>query len=213
MRRVSVVFDRSRQDAHPLHRAVIDAATISTATVLTWDASRPTPTTLSRLDAPPSVVEPLVNDLSAVDDYALSDDDGATYAFVQQEQFEMAPRLADAVAASGILALPPITYREDGTIEFTFVGTHDALQTLFEKLETAGDYEITSVGEYGSPAGRRRLTPRQREALKVAVSVGYYDVPRTGSMSEVGATLDCSESTASELVRKAQAAVVTGFVE
>lgn len=212
MRRVSVVFDRSRADAHPLHRAVIDADAVSTATLLMWDASRSKPTTLSRLDASQSVVESLVSGLQVVDSYTLSEDGDATYAFVRQSRFEMAPELADALAAPGMLALPPITYLEDGTIEFAFAGTHDALRTLFSHLETAGDYAITSVGEYGGPGGRGRVTSRQREALEAAVAIGYYDVPRTGSMDEIAAELDCSPSTASELVRKAQAAVVTGYV-
>jgi len=46
-----------------------------------------------------------------------------------------------------------------------------------------------------------------------AVDVGYYDVPRTGDTEAVAAALDCEPSTAGELLRKAEAAVVTDSVE
>lgn len=212
MKRVSLALDKAREDAHPMHRAVIDADAISTAAVLTWDTGRRTPTTLSRLDGRKSVVEPLVDELSVVDSYALSADGATTYAFVQQERFEMDPRLADALATPAVVVLPPIVFESDGTVEFTFVGTRGALDNLLADLDTAVDYSLTSVGEYGGPAGNGRLTDRQREAVEVAVAVGYYHVPRTGTMADVAAELGCSQSTASELVRKGQAVIIRGQV-
>lgn len=195
-----------------MHLAVIDADAVSSAAVLAWDAGRRTPTTLSRLDGPRSAVEPLVEDLQVVESYALSADGATTYAFVRQTRFEMDPRLADALATPEVLVLPPITYRSDGTVEFAVVGTRPALGDLLDRLDAAVDYSLTGVGEYGGPAGERRLTDRQREAVAAAVEVGYYDVPRTATLAEVAVELGCTESTASELVRKGQAAIVRGRV-
>jgi len=48
---------------------------------------------------------------------------------------------------------------------------------------------------------------------KAAVSAGYYEVPREGSIEGVAAALDCSTSTAGELVRKAGAAVLRAHTE
>ncbi|WP_135827872.1 helix-turn-helix domain-containing protein [Halorussus halobius] len=213
MKRVSISLDRSRADAHPLHRAVIDDDAVSEATVLAWDAGRPTPTTLSRLDCPRSAAEPLVEDLAAVESYALSADGERTYAFVRQRRFEMDARLADALAVPGVLVRPPVTFGADGSVRFTFVGTRDALGSLLERLDATGGYSLVGVDDYGGPAGSSRLTDRQREAVSVAVDVGYYDVPRTATMAEVASGLGCSESTASELVRKGQAAIVRAQVD
>ncbi|WP_115863857.1 helix-turn-helix domain-containing protein [Halorussus litoreus] len=212
MKRVSLALERSRENAHPLHRAVMNADDISTAEVVAWDVVRETPTTLSRLDGPEPAVEPLVEALPVVSSYALSADGATTYAFVQQERFEMDARLADALATPAVVALPPITYESEGTVEFTFVGTRSGVGDLLARLDGAVDYSLTGVGEYGGPGGTERLTDRQREAIAVAVDVGFYDVPRTGTMGDVATELGCTESTASELVRKGQAAVVRGQV-
>ncbi|WP_276278984.1 helix-turn-helix domain-containing protein [Halorussus caseinilyticus] len=58
----------------------------------------------------------------------------------------------------------------------------------------------------GSLAGR--LTMRQFEGIETARGLGYYDVPREAELSEVAAELDCTESTASALLRKAERAPV-----
>jgi predicted DNA binding protein len=57
------------------------------------------------------------------------------------------------------------------------------------------------------------MTDRQREALAAAVSVGYYDRPRSGSLADVARELHCARSTAGELVRKGEASLVNAFVE
>jgi predicted DNA binding protein len=42
----------------------------------------------------------------------------------------------------------------------------------------------------------------------VARELGYYDVPRRAELADVAAELDCTESTASVLLRKAERALV-----
>ncbi|MFC7079905.1 helix-turn-helix domain-containing protein [Halorussus caseinilyticus] len=49
---------------------------------------------------------------------------------------------------------------------------------------------------------------RQFEGIETARGLGYYDVPREAELSEVAAELDCTESTASALLRKAERAPV-----
>ncbi|WP_217493327.1 helix-turn-helix domain-containing protein [Haladaptatus sp. W1] len=45
-----------------------------------------------------------------------------------------------------------------------------------------------------------------------ALDAGYYDVPRTGSVDDVAAALDCAHSTAGELIRKAESAVISDAI-
>ncbi|NNC24743.1 bacterio-opsin activator, partial [Salinisphaera sp. USBA-960] len=67
------------------------------------------------------------------------------------------------------------------------------------------------------PFDRRRsssqLTDRQRAALETAVATGYYEIPREGSVADVADALDCSTSTAGELLRKSEATVLREFVD
>lgn len=58
---------------------------------------------------------------------------------------------------------------------------------------------------YGETGGDEPdpLTDAQREALDVALGVGYLDVPRTATLSAVADELDVSEQSASERLRRA----------
>jgi len=70
--------------------------------------------------------------------------------------------------------------------------------------------EIERVGEHRhlaeSLAGR--LTMRQFEAVEAARDLGYYEVPREAELADVASELDCTESTASALLRRAERALV-----
>ncbi|WP_370628387.1 helix-turn-helix domain-containing protein [Halorientalis salina] len=63
------------------------------------------------------------------------------------------------------------------------------------------------VGEYdrGLQLSESLLTDRQQEAVRAAIDHGYYEVPRSGSVEDVAAALDCAPSTASNHLRKAEA--------
>ncbi|MFC6975764.1 helix-turn-helix domain-containing protein [Halomicroarcula sp. GCM10025709] len=53
-----------------------------------------------------------------------------------------------------------------------------------------------------------RLSDRQREAVEAALSLGYYDIPRTATHEAVADALDCAPSTAAEHLRKAESRVL-----
>lgn len=48
------------------------------------------------------------------------------------------------------------------------------------------------------------LTPKQRETLLAAHEAGYFEIPRTGSLEEIGAELGVSAPSVSERLRRAQ---------
>lgn len=52
------------------------------------------------------------------------------------------------------------------------------------------------------------LTDRQREALRTAHELGYFEVPRRASLEDVAAELDVSAASLSELLRRAQGALI-----
>jgi predicted DNA binding protein len=212
VKRTTLVIDRDREETHPLHAAVVDAAAVSRAELLTWNAGQGSPVSLSWCDGSEDAVADVLEELAIVDDYALSPDAGGTYAFVWQDQPTLDPSVMALVSEPAVVALPPLRYDEDGTVTVTLVGTHDALRRLVATVGDRMDYTVTELTEYeggGRPGG---LTDRQRTALAVAVDVGYYDVPRTGTMATIAERLGCAESTASELLRKGQARVVRASV-
>ncbi|MFD1588970.1 helix-turn-helix domain-containing protein [Halorientalis brevis] len=212
MKRASFVIDRDREDAHPLHRAVIDTDGLSRAAVLLWDGRRATPITLSWCDAPKSTVASVLDDLPLVKSHALSAGRDGTYAFVWQRSFQLEPSLMALVSDAAALPMAPVVFDADGSVAITLVGTHAALRDLVAEFGDRIDYTVTELTDYDGSRPVAGLTSRQRDALAAAVAVGFYDVPRTGTIADVAARLDCAESTASELVRKAQARVVRASI-
>lgn len=85
-------------------------------------------------------------------------------------------------------------------------GLHDRLQEItLGFIETVREYR-----PWSSPAV---LTDRQQEALTAAVAVGYYEIPREGAVADVADAIDCSHSTAGELLRKAERTVLTAVID
>jgi len=86
----------------------------------------------------------------------------------------------------------------------------DVLKDLPDEMEVTVD----AVRDFAQPPGAVScaLTQRQHEAVSVAVDSGYYEVPRESSLDEVADRLDCAESTASTLLRRAESQMVERLV-
>ncbi|WP_246998390.1 helix-turn-helix domain-containing protein [Halosolutus gelatinilyticus] len=78
-----------------------------------------------------------------------------------------------------------------------------AIQDSIQDVLADVDVTINEIGSYdrhgGTDAGA--LTDRQLVAVETALSIGYYAVPREASLADA---LDCAESTASVLLRRAE---------
>ncbi|PSP27438.1 hypothetical protein BRC65_05590 [Halobacteriales archaeon QH_2_65_14] len=76
------------------------------------------------------------------------------------------------------------------------------------------DVEVHAItGTIPQPeTAAEQLSERQREALRVALAVGYYDSPRRATHEDVADRLDCAPSTASEHLQKAEATLVRSTI-
>lgn len=64
-----------------------------------------------------------------------------------------------------------------------------------------GDFRVS--GLYTERGGDgRALSPKQREALAVALDLGYFDVPRRATLADVAEELGVSDSAASQRIRR-----------
>jgi predicted DNA binding protein len=57
------------------------------------------------------------------------------------------------------------------------------------------------------------LTDRQQEALLTAHELGYFEVPRSATLSDVAAELDVSPPSCSERLRRAQHALIASALD
>jgi predicted DNA binding protein len=58
-----------------------------------------------------------------------------------------------------------------------------------------------------------RLSDRQREAVTVALELGYYNQPRGATHEDVAAELDCAPPTASDHLQKAEATIIRAAMD
>jgi hypothetical protein len=119
-------------------------------------------------------------------------------------------RASEAIPWRELVVVPPIAYR-DGAAHASLVGADGAAAGLVEGLSEAIDVEVHAVGERRVDMAARPaqvLSDRQREAVRAALDIGYYDQPRGATHEDVAAALDCAPSTASEHLRKAEAELV-----
>ncbi len=137
-------------------------------------------------------------------------DDRSFYAYVRQVSRDSDRNFRAAFADRHLLVVPPIEYTGEGDMRFTVVGGSDDLQALLDDFPEAITATVEEIGEYdrrhGTVAGS--LTDRQFEAASVAAQLGYYEVPKDAGLSRVADRLDCAESTASTLLRTAEAKVM-----
>lgn len=210
MKRIQFSVTYPEQLVHPLHQQIMEQTSISRAELLMWTPTEDA-TTLFWCDGGREAAERTVERIdSLLDSHFVEDDDGV-YVFIQQDAYEFPTAVLDAIAGARVIFLPPVVFLDTGEVQFEAVGETTALSTFHGELSELGDLTIERVHEFERDDSASRLTDRQREALDAAVSVGYYDVPRNGTIADVAGVLDCSTSTAGELVRKAEAAVVRNY--
>jgi predicted DNA binding protein len=107
-----------------------------------------------------------------------------------------------------------LRYR-DGVGQFT--GSVIGYEVLRRVMETAGEtvgVQLVSVYPLGpddelAVAGRWNLTPRQEEALRAALEMGYFSVPKEASADEVAAELGIGASAFLERLRRGQASLLS----
>jgi predicted DNA binding protein len=116
-------------------------------------------------------------------------------------------RLVEAVSQGSLVLASPLEYLDGGRVRFTLVGSSADLRAAVDAIPDDIRVELDRVGAYDDPAANG-LTDRQRDALGAAVEVGYYEVPRRGTVADAAERLDCASGTASEHLRKAEATLV-----
>lgn len=139
-------------------------------------------------------------------------DEDSYYAYVEMRLREADATLMSTFADRRLVVVPPVVYTDRETVHVTVLGEEKALSGLLNRFPDDVGVTVERVGDHQRRPGTlaSRLTDRQYEAIEVAQRVGYFEVPRQGSLETVASQLDCSESPASTLLRKAQANLVDG---
>lgn len=212
MKRIQFSATYPERFVHPLHRKIVEETSIRRAELLMWTPTEDA-TTLFWCDGDRDATRTVVEAIDSLLVSHLVEETDGTYAFLQQDDYEFSAALLETIAGSQVIFLPPVVFLDTGKVQFEAVGEPPALSTFHDDLSELAELTIEQVHEFEREPSPSSLTDRQRAALDAAVSVGYYELPREGTVSDIAHVLDCSTSTAGELVRKAEAAVVQNYIE
>jgi hypothetical protein len=218
MKSLRLILRYAPEVQHPMHRFMTESDAVEREWLVTWNIGIEDGIT-SALFYVVGEREPYESALSAVptnEEYDLTPvHDGAFYATVRERETEQFQRFHATFEQPSLMVVPPFDYRPNGILAFDVVGEPTALEGVLNDLPESITAEVHEIGEYDTRPGTSGtgLTARQREALAAARRIGYYEVPRTGSVADVAAELDCAPSTASNHLRKAEARLVEQEVE
>lgn len=194
---------------HPMHQFMTESDAIDRELLVAWNLTAEKDVTYA-LFYVVGEREQYENALEAVETnegYDLTPvHEGAFYAYLRERDTDRFRRFRAAFEQPSLMVIPPLDYRSNGMLVFDAVGEPTALEAVLDNLPEGITAEVREVGEYDARPGTfaATLTERQREALAVARDVGYYEVPREGSVAEVAEALGCAPSTASNHLQKAE---------
>jgi len=121
------------------------------------------------------------------------------------------PLVLTTMQAAGIPVEPPVTIT-DGVAALEVRTSHERLSTLGEQLDRFGlTYTVEAIRD--GPDTDSLLSDHQAALLRTAVECGYYDTPRTCSLTDLADERDIAKSTCSETLHRAESHVIRQFVE
>ncbi|SEQ40155.1 helix-turn-helix domain-containing protein [Natrinema salaciae] len=208
---LSLQYERAVQ--HPMQRFLTDSATLERSWLITWNllGEGDVIYTLFYLIGDRERYKQHIAGAEGTVDYNITPvDDSSFYAYVREREKAIFKRFRTAFQQPSVVVVPPLAYRPNGRVDFDVVGEPDDLAGILDRLPDEITAEVSEVGEYDARPGVPAvdLTGRQREALRAAVEVGFYEYPRTGSVADVAEILDCATSTASTHLQKAEARLI-----
>ena len=207
MKYLRLTLAHSATTIHPMHRFANEHDAVEAYRMLHWNVASDGPNTLLfYVEGDREAYVDALADLDSVVDYTVTPvDDDAFYVYVDDVGDGVGQQLVDAVSQGSLVLASPLEYLDDGRVQFTLVGESADLRAAVDAIPDDIRVELDRAGEYDGGPAVDGLTDRQRVALDAAVDVGYYEVPREGSVEDVAERLDCSPATASEHLRKAEA--------
>lgn len=210
MKRLSVTLELPDDRVHPMH-AAMDEGVADRARVLEANVTADEQTFLFRVWGDRDAYVSRLASLDGVVEYETTPlEDGSFYLVVRERRGELHEPMFDAFRSGDVVRAAPIEFTPGRRAEVTLAGDGAAVGAALERISDDVEVSVQRVrdGAATAAAGGVGLTQRQRAALSAAREVGYFAVPREGTIEDVAERLDCATGTASEHLRKAQAALV-----
>jgi DNA-binding CsgD family transcriptional regulator len=209
--RVRITAHGRESEIHPMYGVLTEASFVERATALQWNYTDDALGILHYVVGDVDALETAMRSIEEVVGYDVARvDDRSSYVYVRDTTTDPLQEMFAPVTTGALLVVPPIEYESDGTVVFSMFGPDDELQTAITHVPDPIDVTIEAVGGLAdtTTAVESRLTDRQREIATTAVSMGYYDVPRTASQADIADELGCAPSTVAEHLRKIESRIL-----
>lgn len=207
MKSMGITLRYTAEAIPPFLEGVCELSEIDREVVVGGQAVDGVETITSFVDGDPEVYASLLADRDDVREFDITPSDDGFFCYVRRELGREGLSLLNALAQETVVVVPPIEIRSDRTIRLTVVGHSAALSAIVDEVPTGMEFDVRWVSDdvrVSEPA----VTDRQQAALRAARDVGYYEIPRTAGIEAVADELECAVSTASELLRRAEANAV-----
>lgn len=211
MKRVRITISPPDEYLPPVYRLLTrEASYLPRVQIVNWNVADPPAGFLLRVRGDYRRLGRALEGGENVRDFELfPEGDDEAYCFLAAERSTPARLLFENFTREEVLTVPPIECHDDGSSTFTLVGTDAAIQATVEGVPEGVDVTVEAVGTgpvvEDNAVGA--LSARQREAVRAALRVGYYDTPREATVADVASELGCAMSTASEHLQKAESQV------
>lgn len=165
----------------------------------------------------------LLADAPEVIEYDVAGDDSYGVVYAQCRTVDPVGGLLDVLCEHEIVVDWPIEYvsagrkRTDVTgdrgLEVTAVGPSRSIQRAVEDLPDGVAFDLRRMGEYEPTVDRPSpaLTARQRELFELAISEGYYEVPRETTHRELATQLDLAAGTVGEHLQRIEGKLAAAY--
>ncbi|MDJ1431658.1 helix-turn-helix domain-containing protein [Halostagnicola sp. A-GB9-2] len=157
-------------------------------------------------------VERALESSSFVAAYTVIGEAGETRRYQVVPAVGLAGQLGGQVDLSGLRALATtesaierIRATPNGWIQTGWFANRGAFHEFRRFWQENAGFSLRRLGRVGEPEEPGNgLTDPQREALRIAYEMGYYEIPRGASLEAVADELEISPSSLSERLRRAQ---------
>ena len=214
MRQVRLTVTPTDPSIHPFFAVTAGDGAIEEAQSLYCNVADDTrPTYLFGIRGDPARIGTELDEYPEVVTYDISpDEDDMCYVNLQIEVNEFVRAIFDAFSRDNLTLVLPVVYA-DGSASMELVGSHTALQGFVDALPSTLQVEIEGIGGFtDEDSADSILSERQREAILAGLELGYYETPRQSTHEDVAEQLDCSPSTASEHLNRAESKLIKAML-
>jgi predicted DNA binding protein len=159
-------------------------------------------------------LEELIGDTPEILSYDLSRSDSGAFSYSRITADEELQQLYSVPQRRELVLDTPMRYTDRGALEVRAIGNQRAIREAINDVPNGLTLKFLSTGEYDpdQPESDGQLTERQREILRTAVEMGYYEEPRETNYQEMAEELELSSGTVGEHLRKIESAVLKRLV-